>query len=100
MPERARMIASATSLHRLVLAHDALVQNLVQPQQLLAFALLQAGDRDAGPARTIVGDLVLGHHLPQQPLSQLATQLRLVGFQARSSSGSRPCRSEAARFRS
>ncbi len=43
MPERARMIASATSSHRLVLADDPLVQDLVEPQQLLPLALLRAG---------------------------------------------------------
>ena len=37
-------------LHGLVLADDPLVQDLVEAQQLLPLALLQAGDRDAGPA--------------------------------------------------
>ena len=52
--------------HRLVLADDALVQHLVEAQQLLALALDQPRDRDAGPARDDLGDLVLGDLLAQQ----------------------------------
>ena len=76
-------------LHRLVLADHALVQDLVEAQQLLALALHQPGDRDAGPARDDLGDLVLGDLLAQQPL--LALLLRRAApprpAAARSSSG-------------
>ena len=53
--------------HGLVLADHALVQHLVEAQQLLALALHQPRDRDAGPARHDLGDLVLGDLLAQQP---------------------------------
>ena len=43
------------------------MQDLVEAQQLLPFALLQPGDRDPGPGRDDLGDLVLGDHLAQQP---------------------------------
>ena len=51
----------------LVLADDPLVQDRVQPQDLLPFPLLQAADRDAGPAGHDRGDLVAGHDLAEQP---------------------------------
>ena len=54
-------------LHGLVLADHALVQHLVEAQQLLALALHQPRDRDACPARDDLGDLVLGDLLAQQP---------------------------------
>ena len=79
-------------LHRLVLADDALVQDLVEAQQLLAFALEQPLDRDPGPARDDLGDLLLGHLLPQQPRAASAWR-RAAPLQPRSrrcSSGSRP----------
>jgi len=47
------------------------VQNVVEAQELLALALHQAGDRDAGPARDDLGDLVLGDLLAQPGLSAL-----------------------------
>ena len=75
-PARERRIASATSLHRLVLADDALVELLFHLQQLLALALHHLGDRDAGPARDHFGDLLRAHLRAQQP--RLAG-LRLVG---------------------
>ena len=61
-------------LHRLVLADHALVQDLVEAQQLLALALHQPRDRDAGPARDHLGDLVLGHLLAQQPRRRPASR--------------------------
>ena len=67
--------------HRLVLADHPLVQDLLQPQQLLALALDQAGHRDAGPARDDLGDLLLGDLLAQE----LAAGLLLLGELASSS---------------
>ena len=70
-------------LHGLVLADHALVQDLVEAQQLLALALDQAGDRDAGPAGDDLGDLVLGDLLAQQPgLALLVVQALLLGLRA------------------
>ena len=54
-------------LHGLVLADHALVQHLVEAQQLLALALHQPADRDARPARDDLGDLLVGDLLAQQP---------------------------------
>ena len=69
-------------LHGLVLADHALVQHLVEAQQLLALALHQARDRDAGPAGDDLRDLVLGHLLAQQPLlALLLGQTLLLGVQ-------------------
>ena len=82
MPERARMIGVGDELDRLVLADDPLVQDLVEAQQLLPLALLQPADRDAGPARHDLGDLVLGDDLAQQPvLALLGGELLLLGLQ-------------------
>ena len=47
--------------HGLVLTDDALVNDLVEAQQLFALALHQAADGDARPLAHDVGDLVLGH---------------------------------------
>ena len=47
--------------HRLVLTDNALVDNLVEAQQLFALALHQAADGDARPLADDVGDLVFGH---------------------------------------
>ena len=89
-------------LDGLVLADDPLVQDLVELQQLLALALLQPADRDAGPARHDLGDLVLGHHLAQQPPPRpaCAASCSSSACSRRSSSGSWPWRSSAARLRS
>jgi hypothetical protein len=51
--------------HRLVLADDALVNLVLHGEELLALALHHASDRDAGPARDDLGDL-LGAHLRAQ----------------------------------
>ena len=47
--------------HRLVLTDNALVNDLVEAQQLFALTLHQAADGDARPLAHDVGDLVLGH---------------------------------------
>src|SRR5690606_3536695 len=52
--------------HRLVLADHALVQRLFHAQQLLALALEHLADRNAGPARDHLGDLLGGHPVLQQ----------------------------------
>ena len=43
--------------HRLVLAHHPLVEDLVEAEQLVALALHQAGDGNAGPAGDDLGDV-------------------------------------------
>ncbi len=48
---------------RLVLAHDPLMQDLIEAEQLVPLALLQAAHRDAGPARDDHRDLFVGHDL-------------------------------------
>src|SRR3954468_16599608 len=72
----------ADELDGLVLADDALAQDVVEAQQLLAFALLEAGDGDAGPGGDDLGDLLLGDDLAQQPVLPLfGGQLLLLGLQ-------------------
>src|SRR5690606_9408774 len=67
----------------LVLADDALAQDLVEAQQLLPLPFLQPADRDPGPGRDHLGDLVLGHHLTQQPVLALpGRETLLFGPQA------------------
>jgi hypothetical protein len=67
-------------LHRLVLPDDALVQDLVEAQQLLPLALLEPADRDAGPPRHDQRDLVLRHDLAQQPsTAEALRELLLLG---------------------
>src|ERR1700744_559235 len=51
----------------LILADDPLVQDLVEPQDLLPLAFLETADRDAGPAGHDRGDLAGGHDLAEQP---------------------------------
>ena len=58
-------------LDRLVLADDTFVEHLVEAEQLVALPFLEPRDRDAGPARDDVGDLVGGHDLAQQPAPAL-----------------------------
>ena len=53
--------------HGLVLADDAAVQLVREAQQLLALALDEARDGDAGPAADDLGDLVLGDLLAEHP---------------------------------
>ena len=67
IPDRARMMASATSRTASSWPTIALVQDLVQAQDLLPFPFLQAADRDARPAGDDRGDLVAGDRLAQQP---------------------------------
>ena len=55
----------AHALHGLVLADDALVQDAVQAQELLALALHQPRHGDAGPAGDDAGDLLLRHAVAQ-----------------------------------
>ena len=65
-----------------VLADHPLVEDLVQAEQLVALALLEAGDRDPGPGRDDLGDLFLDDHLAQQPpLALLGGQLLLLGLE-------------------
>src|SRR4051794_808676 len=67
---------------RLVLADDALVQDLVEAQELFALALHQPRDRNAGPARHDLGDLVVGDLLAQQRVvAPLLLEARLLGVQ-------------------
>lgn len=75
----------------LVLADHPLLEDLVQPQQLLALALLETAHRDTGPRGDDPGDLVLGDHLTQQPgLALLGPQLLLLGGEAAFQLGERP----------
>ena len=52
--------------HRLVLSHDAPVQDFVEAQQLLALSLHQPGDGNPRPPRHDLGDLGFGYLLAQQ----------------------------------
>ena len=52
--------------HRRVLAHDALVQFVRKVEKLLALPLLQLRHGNPGPLRDDVGDVRLGHLVPQQ----------------------------------
>ena len=54
---------------RFVLADDPLVQDLVQAQDLLAFAFHQLGYGDAGPAGYDGGDLLVGDRVAHQALA-------------------------------
>src|SRR6202012_5643162 len=63
-------------LHRLILADHPFVQDFVQPQELLAFALLQAGHRYPGPGGHDFGDLLGCDDFTQQrPLPLLSLEL-------------------------
>ena len=56
----------AHQAHSLVLTHHALVEDVLQVQQLLPLALHQTGHGDAGPPLDDAGDLLLGDLIPQQ----------------------------------
>ena len=69
-------------LHGLILADDALVQDGIELEQLLAFALDQAADRDAGSARHDLGDDVFGDVFAQQGVVVLGLfELSEFGFE-------------------
>ena len=53
-------------LDRLILADDALVQLVLQVQELIPLPLHQLGHGDAGPALDDLGDLLLRHLVPQE----------------------------------
>ena len=65
-------------MHRLVLADDALVQLLLQVQQLLHLALQQLGHGDAGPAADDLGDVLLVHLLLDEPVCALLLRQALL----------------------
>ena len=52
--------------HGLILADNTLVQGIFQMQQLVALALHQACDRDAGPALDDLGNFLLRDLVAQQ----------------------------------
>ncbi|MNM52088.1 hypothetical protein D3C81_631600 [compost metagenome] len=52
---------------RLFLADHAVVQHVFHAQQLVALAFEHLADRDAGPARDNLGDLLVGHLVLHQP---------------------------------
>ena len=62
-PARARRSASADCADGLILAHDALVQQLLHMEQALAFVLRHLLDRHARPAGHNLGDILLGDHV-------------------------------------
>src|SRR6185436_17360193 len=64
---------------RLFLADDALMQVLLEAQELLALDELR--DRDAGPARHHLGDVLLVDLLLQETAPAAARELRLGGRQ-------------------
>lgn len=53
-------------LHRLVLAHHALVEHVSQRQELLPLRRRELGDGDARPPRDDLGDVLLVHHLADE----------------------------------
>jgi hypothetical protein len=74
------------------------VKNRVETQQLLALALHETGDRNAGPSGDDLGDLLFGDLLAQQ-CSAVAVGPPLAASSSRSrasSCGSSPCFSSAA----
>ena len=60
-----------------MLAHHPLVQRIFHLQQLVALALDQLGDRDAGPARHDLRDFFLGDRRAQQALGLVRLRLFL-----------------------
>ena len=87
--------------HRLVLADDALVQLLLQAEELLHLAFHQLRHRDARPARDDLGDVLLVHlFLDQPPPAARPRPAPPRSFSSRSSSASVPYCSSATRFRS
>ena len=52
--------------HRLILAHNPLMQDILQVEQLLPLTLHQLGHRDTRPPLHNTGDLLLSHLVPEQ----------------------------------
>ena len=77
-------------LHGFVLAHDALVQNVIQAQQLVAFAFDQSRDGHARPARHDGGDFLLGNFFPQQTAAVASGHAGFGRFQALQQVGQLP----------
>ena len=63
-PVLRRRMAFGHGGHRLVLSDDRLVQVLLEPDQLVDFALHQLGHRDPGPAAHHLGDVLLARPPP------------------------------------
>ena len=63
-------------LNGLVLADDAAMENLVEPQQLFAFALDEPRDGNARPAADDLGDFGLGHFLAEQSRARFVVEQR------------------------
>ena len=78
MPARARRIALRDGLDRRVLADDALVQLVLHAQELLGLGLGELEDRDAGPHRDDVGDLLLADRGALAGLAGLPLLLELA----------------------
>ena len=69
-PARDRRTASATAVHRVVLADDPLVQVLLKPEQPFPLLLGELRDRDPGGAGDHLRDVGrgdLGHRLAAPP---------------------------------
>src|SRR5579884_646043 len=64
-------------LHRLLLAHDPLVEGILHPEQLLRLLLHETGDGDAGPARHDIRDVVGGDGRDVPSLLRLPRALEL-----------------------
>ena len=75
-PARARRTAVATAAHRLLLADDALGQLVLHVEQLVALAFEHLVDRDAGPARDDLRDVVGRHRLLDQRRAAPSVALR------------------------
>ena len=74
-----------------ILANHALVEDILQVQQLLALALHQAGDGDARPTLDDAGNLFFGHLIAQQAVSLLFL-LRVFSSSPASFAGPAACR--------
>ena len=74
-PARARRTAVETAMHRFVLADDAAHDLLLHLEEFFALAFEHLVDRNAGPARDDLRDVVRGHRLVDQHAVALALRL-------------------------
>lgn len=65
----------------LILADYPFMQRIFEPQQLIPLAFHETADRNAGPARDNVGDLLFRHSFAQQPGLLILLRGFLCGLQ-------------------
>ena len=99
-PERERITASATALHRFVLTDDATMQLVIEMQEFLLFTFEEFRERNARPSRDHLGDVLFIDLFLEQTAAFALFQAVFFAARSFSSCARRPYRNSATRLRS